>query len=46
MGVQGFTECKRVIAAIAWGRLYGGRLYVNYHEVYAEISLYSPNGRG
>ena len=39
MGVQGFTECKRVIAAIAWGRLYGGRLYVNYHEVYAELFL-------
>ena len=32
----GVYRVQRVIAAIAWGRLYGGRLYVNYHEVYAQ----------
>ena len=32
----GVYRVQRVIAVIAWGRLYGGRLYVNYHEVYAQ----------
>ena len=44
MRIQGFTGIYFMVAAIAWGRLYGGRLYVNYHEVYAtQLNLHELN---